>query len=228
MVVVLTTIDSCKKENQATTNVCPATVTDIDGNVYNTLKIGNQCWMQQNLKTTHYRDGSEITEIEDSSSWANAQTQAWCYYNGDAASNTSYGKLYNWYAVTDPSQLCPAGWHVPSDTEWHTLALTLDSTATWFNGVESAFAGGEMKAITLWLPQNTDATNSSGFTALPAGDRYNNGGFPALGSYSGFWSSTQVISTSSAWSRGLNYWSGSLYRGSDEDVLGHSVRCVGD
>ncbi len=98
------------------------TVTDIDGNVYNTVTIGPQVWMQENLKTSRYQDGSAIGEVEDSISWANiyntnSTTPAWCYYGSDAANNATYGKLYNWYAANDPRNVCPAGWHLPTGSD---------------------------------------------------------------------------------------------------------------
>jgi uncharacterized protein (TIGR02145 family) len=146
---------------QTTQNVCK----DIDGNIYETVKIGTQIWMAENLKTSHYRNGSAIKEIEDNTTWANiekagASTPGWCYYNGTAINNPTYGKLYNWYAVNDSRHLCPTGWHVPTDVEFQLLSNDLGGDEV---------AGGKMKATTLWTAPNTGADNSSGFSALPAG-----------------------------------------------------------
>ncbi|MBK9327803.1 MAG: fibrobacter succinogenes major paralogous domain-containing protein [Sphingobacteriales bacterium] len=139
----------------------PSTVTDIDGNVYNVVKIGNQCWMKENLKTTRYNDGSAIPTGLSNTAWEATTNGAYAIYDNNAANNTTYGKLYNWYAV-NTGKLAPAGWHVPTDAEWTTLT-------TYLGGVR--VAGGPMKATTLWASPNVGATNSSGFTGLPAGYR---------------------------------------------------------
>jgi uncharacterized protein (TIGR02145 family) len=204
--------------DQASQKVCQ----DIDSNTYKTVKIGSQIWMAENLKTSHYRDGSDITEIEDYTAWAdisntNSQTPAWCYYGGNPISNT-YGKLYNWYAVTDSRQLCPTGWHVPSDAEFTLLIDYLGGDQV---------AGGHMKAQTLWYVPNTGAGNSSGFTALPAGYRYADGTFYNLGYYANFWSSTEYGS-GTVWNRSLDYNNSSIKRNHFLKKNGLSVRCVGD
>ena len=101
-------------------------ITDIDGNVYNETKIGNQVWMKENFNTTGYRNGDLIQKVTDSAAWAALTTGAWCWYNNDSASNAStYGKLYNWYAVNDSRGFAPLGWHVPSDAEWTKLSTFL-------------------------------------------------------------------------------------------------------
>jgi uncharacterized protein (TIGR02145 family) len=209
---------------QASTGCGTTTVTDIDGNVYNTVTIGTQCWMQQNLKTTHYNNGAAITEIEDSATWANiyntgATTPAWCYYSGNAANNTTYGKLYNWYVVTDPRGVCPTGYHVPTDTDLAVLSNYLGGDAV---------SGGHLKSTSgLWLAPNTGADNSSGFTALPAGCRNYFGNFGTLGSNGSFWSSTPSDGNY-AWSRYLGYYYSGCYSNSFNKDYGFSVRCVGD
>jgi uncharacterized protein (TIGR02145 family) len=200
------------------------TIKDIDSNVYKTVKIGNQVWMAENLKTAHYRDGSPITEIAIDTLWANAKTGAWCYYQSNPANNPIYGKLYNWYAVADTHHLCPTGWHVPMNDEWTVLTDYLGGDTV---------AGGKMKAMTLWKGPNTSADNSSGFSALPAGSRYTDGNrytavtFYYLGNYGCFWSSTEggrVV----AFFRSLDYRSSDVYRYVDGKGNGLSVRCVGD
>ena len=138
------------------------TVTDIDGNVYHTVKIGTQVWMVENLKTTKYNDGTPIPLVTANSSWAILTTPGYCFYNNDANVNkATYGAMYNWYIV-NTGKLCPAGWHVPIDAEWTTL--------TNYLGSENA-AGGKLKefGISHWVTPNDGTTNSSGFTALPAG-----------------------------------------------------------
>ena len=198
------------------------TVTDYDGNVYNTVIIGNQCWMNENLKTAHYDDGTGIAEIEDSATWVNifntnSQAPAWCYYNANDSNNATYGKLYNWYAATDPSEICPTGWHVPSDSDWAVLVNYLG---------DSAVAGGHLKSTSgLWMAPNTGADNSSGFTALPAGLRYPNGSFFWINGAVDMWSSTQYNSDS-AWYFNLRFNSSGAYRDIPSKDFGMSVRCI--
>ena len=197
----------------------PSTVTDIDGNVYNVVTIGNQCWMAENLKTTKYRNGSPIPGNLSDASWSNTTIGAQADYNNDVANTAIYGKLYNWYAVADPAGLCPTGWHVPSDSEWTILAN--------FLGGDSV-AGGKMKAVSpLWASPNTGATNSSGFSGLPGGGRNYAGTYNDGGSIGNWWSSTQN-SSSNAWGRYLSYPSGNVYRYSANKRGGFTVRCVRD
>jgi uncharacterized protein (TIGR02145 family) len=209
--------------------------TDADGNTYTTVTIGTQVWMKENLKVSKYRNGDPIGEVSDAGQWAaiwNNGTPtgraAWCYYNNDAANNTTYGKLYNWYAVADPRGLCPTGWHVPSDAEWTILENFLGGASV---------AGGKMKSTGtieagtgLWYAPNQDATNSSGFTAFPGGYRYY-GGTVAFGSNGAWWSSTEFSSTPStyAWFRGVGRNganSGRSHYG--HKTSGYSVRCLRD
>jgi uncharacterized protein (TIGR02145 family) len=194
-------------------------VTDYDGNVYNTVKIGTQVWMAENLKTTHYSNGEAIPKVTDNAAWINLSAGAMCYYNNDSATNAGvYGALYNWYAVVDSRNLCPAGWHSPTDDEWHSLMLTLDATAQLIPDVESATAGGHLKETGFihWFDSSL-GDNSSGFTAVPGG--YRNGIFTGLGSFANFWSSTD-------WCRVLCWSLVALRWHADVKVSGFSVRCV--
>ncbi|MBI4645984.1 MAG: fibrobacter succinogenes major paralogous domain-containing protein [Bacteroidia bacterium] len=97
------------------------TVTDIDGNIYNTIIIGTQEWMQENLKVIHYRNGDAIPDVTGDTQWSNLSTGAYCNYNNNESNALIYGRLYNWYAVADSRNICPAGWHTPTDAEWTTL-----------------------------------------------------------------------------------------------------------
>lgn len=197
------------------------TIKDIDSNVYKTVRIGSQVWMAENLKTTHYSDGSSIMELELKPLWGNTgkgKTGAWCYYQSDPANNPTYGKLYNWYAVVDPHHLCPIGWHVPSDDEWTVL--------TGYLGGDTV-AGSKMKVKTLFEMPNPGADNSSGFTGLPAGMRDDNGTFGSFGNFGFFWSST-VDSRASAWMRLLGYSSAEAERNYYSKGNGLSIRCIGD
>ncbi|MFN5208535.1 MAG: FISUMP domain-containing protein, partial [Bacteroidota bacterium] len=161
-------------------------MTDQDGNVYNTIVIGTQEWMAENLKASHYRNGDAIPVVADSATWVNTLNGATCFYDNDsAANNCPYGKLYNWYAASDVRNLCPAGWHVPTDAEWTTL--------TTFLGGENV-AGGKMKSTgtQYWLSPNAAADNSSGFSGLPGGSRNDLGSYSLNGHFGFLWSSTET------------------------------------
>ena len=205
-------------------------VTDVEGNVYKTVVIGTQVWMAENLKTTKYNDGITIPHVTDNAAWASLTTPGYCWYNNDAATyKATYGALYNWYTV-NTGILCPMGWHVPSDNEWKELEMHLGMSRNeadlidWRGGDE----GGKLKETSTshWFNPNTGATNESGFTALPGGDRYGiDGTFHDIGNYAGFWSITQY-STGDAWNRNLYYGNSMVYRGIYWKTVGFSVRCL--
>jgi uncharacterized protein (TIGR02145 family) len=225
---------SCTKDSDGNgTPVNPGTVTDASGNTYPTVTIGTQVWMAENLRTTKYRDGSNIPVVTSGTTWANnsnngnpLQQPMMCWYNNDQATYTAnkFGALYNWYAINPATNgnknVCPIGWHVPTNAEWTTL--------TTFLGGESV-AGGKMKSTgtQYWLSPNRDATNSSGWSGLPGGYRFNNGTFNFIGLQGYWWSSTES-STNYAWSRGLGYGYGVVDRGNNARTYGFSVRCVRD
>jgi uncharacterized protein (TIGR02145 family) len=198
------------------------TVKDIDSNIYKTVKIGDKWWMAENLKVTKYRNGDLIPAITDTLEWANLSTGAYCNYNNDLINVVTYGRLYNWYAVTDNRGIAPAGWHVPSNAEWQTLIDFLG---------DSTIAGGKMKETGYehWSSPNTGATNSSGFSALPGGFRYRyKGSFDDMGYLATFWSSTET-SDINAWNRIL-YWDHPEVNRYNhyEKGDGFSVRCAKD
>jgi len=143
-------------------------VKDIDDNVYNTVLIGNQLWMKENLLTTRYSNGDSILHVTDNSEWSNLTEGAWSYYGSSGTANSPYGKLYNWYTVADQRNVCPTGWKVPSASDWMILI-------DYLGGEE--IAGGKLKAVEpqYWASPNTAATNESGFTGLPGGLRYKDG-----------------------------------------------------
>ena len=209
----------------------PSTVVDIDGNVYNVVSIGNQCWMQENLKTTRYKNGALIPTNLTDVQWAATTSGACADYNNDPANTTVYGKLYNWYAVSDPQGLCPTGWHEPEDWEWNVLVKSIDPNAdtTCLGCYQSQTAGGAMKEIGLthWATPNAGATNSSGFTGLPGGYRYYNGPYFLIG-YNGYWWSAAQYSTADAYYRNLNYGNSDVNRNYTNKTYGFSVRCVRD
>jgi uncharacterized protein (TIGR02145 family) len=188
---------------------------------YPSVTICSQKWMDRNLDVTTYRNGDTIAYVTDPTAWVTLTTGAWCYFNNDPSTNATYGKLYNWYAVTDPRGLAPTGWHVPSDAEWTTLGICLGGTSV---------AGGKMKVTgtSTWMTPNVGATNTSGFAGLPGGIRFTDGSFTFLRNFSFWWTSTESNSTYSAWYRSLFYNDGSLSRNAYEKVLGFSVRCLRD
>ncbi len=202
------------------TTTVTTTVNDNEGNVYHTVTIGTQVWMVENLKATKYNDDTSIPLVTDATDWQNLSTPAYCWNDNDEATyKATYGALYNWYTV-NAGNLCPTGWHVPSDAEWTTL--------TTFLGGEDV-AGGKLKeaGTTHWLSPNEEATNESGFTALPGGDRWFNGTFPGIGAGGYWWSSTEH-SSSFAWYRFMYYLLGYVDRDYDAKEVGFSVRCVKD
>ena len=205
---------------------CPGTptVTDIDGNLYHTVQIGNQCWTQSNLKTSKYRNGDNIPTGLSNSAWQNTTSGALAIYNLASVNDGLYGKLYNHFAVTDSRGLCPTGWHVPSDAEWTTLVNHLGGPN---------LAGGALKSTALqptpggWNLPNTGATNSSGFTALPGGRRNYNGAFSLMAD-DGYWWSSSVLSVSDAWLHTLNVDYRNIFRTNSYHSTGFSVRCLKD
>lgn len=212
---------ACKKKNNTSTNPTGTnnTVTDVDGNVYNTVTIGTQVWMKENLKTTHYRNGDAIATGLSNTDWTVTTSGAYAIYDNDAINNTTYGKLYNWYAVVDSRNIAPIGWHIPSETEWSILR-------NFLGGQE--VAGAALKDTTAWKSPNTGATNSSGFTGLPGGIRlYTDGSFTEVGLTGDFWSST-LSDTNAAWGQNLAF--STIYFGqpSSNKNYGYSVRCIKD
>lgn len=151
--------NSLNYSNEITVLTLSVSITDIDGNTYPVVYIGNQIWTKSNLNVSRYRNGDVIPQVTDPTQWNNLTTGAWCYYNNDPANGLIYGKLYNWYAVNDPRGLAPVGYHIPSTNEWDILKASVGGD------------GGKLKEIgtTYWLAPNAGATNSSGFTGLPGG-----------------------------------------------------------
>jgi len=190
----------------------------MDGNVYKTIRIGTQTWMAENLQVTRFRNGDMIAEVADNKEWETLLAGGWCYYSNDSANGEIHGNLYNWFAVNDARGLCPNGWHMPSDKEWQFLIDFLGG---------NKIAGGKIKDTNLWNKPNEGATNSSGFTALPAGVRFFKGNFIYLGRYSGFWSSTEG-NREFAWLRYLDSGNSKATRLFFGKKNGFSCRCVKD
>jgi uncharacterized protein (TIGR02145 family) len=209
------------------------TVTDFDGNVYNTVTIGTQIWMAENLKTTHYANGTAIPLVNSNSSWGvlTITSKAYCWYNDDIANKTTYGALYTWAAAmngsasstANPSSIqgvCPTGWHLPSDAEWTQL--------TTYLGGESV-AGGKLKetGTSHWESPNSGATNETCFTALPGGFRFYDGASAGIGSDGDWWTATELY-TNNAWPRNMGFSIISVRSYYSNKDYGFSVRCVKD
>jgi len=212
------------------------TVTDIDGNIYQTIKIGNQWWMAENLKVTHYRDGTAITNVTDDAAWAALTTEAYSIYNNNASNEVdTYGALYNWYAAVDIKNIAPEGWHVPTDAEWKELEMALgmsqsNADDTGYRGTSegSKLAGrADLWTVDGALENNTEF-GTGGFIALPGGYRHSNhGNYYNVGTLSCFWSATEYGSNF-AWHRKLNYRNSDVDRNYYPKRCGFSVRCVRD
>ncbi|OFY71942.1 MAG: hypothetical protein A3G23_04840 [Bacteroidetes bacterium RIFCSPLOWO2_12_FULL_37_12] len=196
------------------------TVTDIEGNVYSTVTIGTQVWMKENLKITKYRNGNTILTTSATNIPTDSTSKyQWANYNDSNVA--TYGRLYTWYTVTDSRNICPVGWHVPSDAEWTTLTDYLGS---------EEISGGKMKenGTSHWNYPNTGANNSSGFTALPGGYRiYDNGSFWQVGGVGDWWSASEKDATN-AWGRGLSSKYSFATRDNYNKSYGFSVRCIKD
>ncbi len=216
-------------------------ITDIDGNQYYTILIGGQEWMAENLRTTRYRNGDTIPNVTDNTAWTQLSTAAWCNYANDTFYTATYGRLYNWHAAAD-SDLCPQGWHVPTDTDWMGLETALGMPAADLDviGQQRGIAenvGGRLKSTSsVWMSPNTGATNASGFTGLPCGPRDDlSGSFLGLGGSGGWWSSSvsdPVNDPDRAWVRHVFY-SGSfgvtgVGRSRHAKATGTCVRCLKD
>ncbi|RPI03346.1 MAG: hypothetical protein EHM64_12465 [Ignavibacteriae bacterium] len=198
-----------------------AVVSDIDGNVYHTVTIGNQTWLKENLQVTHYRNGDLIPNVTADTLWSKLRTGAYCHYNNYENLVPVYGRLYNWHAVSDSRNIAPAGWHVPSNEEVFALAKFLGGYKT---------AGGKMKEAdtTHWQNPNTDADNASGFTALPGGTRCElNGSFGGFGSYALFWTGASN-GAEYAWKFSLDFDKNILVHNYYYKWVGYSVRCIKD
>jgi uncharacterized protein (TIGR02145 family) len=207
--------NSCKK----TEDTSPA-VTDKDGNVYKTVSIGNQVWMAENLKTTKYLNGdligSTATTTTDISSESTPKYQWPC--GGNETNVATYGRLYTWYAVTDSRNICPTGWHVPTNDEFATLMTAVGG---------DTIAGIKLKetGTTHWSSPNTGATNGSGFTALPGGYRGYTGDYQFI-AYTGYWWTVTGYDANNAYFRGLYYNVKYDHNLTNSMKAGFTVRCL--
>jgi len=185
-----------------------------------TVTIGTQVWMTKNLDVSTFRNGDPIPQAKTDEEWVKAgdnKQPAWCYYENDPANGAKYGKLYNWYAVSDSRGLAPVGYHVPSDAEWEKLVDYLGGEGK---------AGDKMKSKQGWA-EDGNGTNSSGFSGLPGGTRYNYGAFIYIGEYGYWWSFTEN-NTNDAWNCYLSFNYGDVSRNNLNKEEGFSVRCLRD
>ena len=196
-----------------------------DGNSYKVVRIGEQIWMAENLFATIYTDGTSIPNVTDNSAWAALTTGAYCWYNNDIGNKSTYGAIYNWYTV-NTGKLCPADWHVPDNIEWMQLEMALGMTqeqadSSYWRGTDQ---GKQMKSTSGWY-NDGNGNNSSGFSGLPGGMRYYNGGFVNIGSY-GYWWVSGWYSNKFAWSRALCYINTKVAKAGYYKQQGFSVRCI--
>ncbi len=197
-------------------------ISDIDGNEYSTVIIGQQQWMAENLRTTTFNDGTSITHAYEGNEWVNLKTAGYAWYDNDESYGVNYGALYNWYAANS-DQLCPDGWRVATDDDWTQL--------TSYLGGESV-AGGKLKATGtvedgdgLWDAPNEGATNETGFSALPGGSRYVNASFLEMGNQ-GFWWTTLETTEQLAMARRMHAYFAAVQRTEGEKTEGYAVRCI--
>lgn len=219
LVLVLAGLPGCVSESDKSKG--SEQIRDVDGNVYQTIGIGDQVWMAEDLKTTRFNDGTPIPRVENYDEWAGLTLPAYSWYNNDSMYREEFGALYNYYAV-ESGKLCPEGWHVPSDEDWISLETSL-------GGVWNA--GGALKeaGTAHWKTPNTGASNKSGFTALPGGYRSYNGTFNWMRTYGLWWSATEK-----SWYGGppkviyrdLRYDGQDIRRDISEKNSGLLVRCI--
>jgi uncharacterized protein (TIGR02145 family) len=196
-------------------------VEDSEGNIYFTVEFEEQEWMKENLIISKYNNGDDIPQVQSAAEWAALTTGAYCYYYNE--NDKGYGKLYNWYAVNDKRGICPEGWHVPTDNDWNILVNV-------YEGIN--LAGGKLKAVATvpdehprWINPNANATDESEFSAVPGGFRAADGEFKHIGSFGGWWTSTDEYNDN-AWNYGMSYNDEEIHRFARNKKSGYSVRCV--
>lgn len=218
-VALIAFMSSCSKEDkEMEAFYFLETVNDIEGNQYKIIKIYNQTWFAENLKTTTFNDGTPINDGTDADVWSKTDSASYCWYSNDSNQYKDiYGALYNWHAVNS-GKLCPQGWKVPDEENWQWLVDSLKGENV---------AGGKMKhqGTLYWTATNTGATNSSGFRALPGGYRNIISEYKNLKDY-GFWWSASSQDDGNAWYHCLYYYSAKIYRNHTKHNMGFSVRCV--
>lgn len=229
---------SCKKKETPTKAIETGSVTDVDGNTYKTVKIGNQWWMVENLRTKHYRNGVAVPSMlptDPDTLWANAKKGFFCSYYNDNSNIPLYGLLYNWNVVADTNHIAPAGWHVPSDDEWKELERYLGMSGADADKVNwrGRHEADKMKLASPygWVTYGSIwSTNESGFSAQAGSCRLFNAtwGYPSVQSTGFWWSSTLRSGNNEPWYRYLDYKKSSVFRYYGPKQYGMSIRCVKD
>jgi uncharacterized protein (TIGR02145 family) len=228
------------KETNIPDEVLPSgTVTDIEGNVYNTIIIGEQTWMKENLKVTKFNDGNAINLVTDNVAWSKYEAPAYCWYNNDSTNKDIYGALYNRLTISE--KVCPDGWHVPSDNNWFKLEMYLgvggvDVTFAWLESAPYSWIGveegGKLKENShYWNNPNKSATNTSGFSGRPGGVRGIDGKFGYLGHSGVWWTASDKMVTLRLVHlyRLLQFDHSDIWRSySDRNSFGLSIRCLKD
>ena len=210
LIIFLVLVVNCEKSTKPEDSI--STVTDVDGNIYKTIKIGDQWWMAENLKVIHYRNGELISDV-----WV---------YDDNETNAESYGRLYSWHAVNDSRNIAPSGWHIPTDAEWKELEMQIGMSRSEADddGYRGTDEGSKLKSTTGW---NSDGngTDDYDFAALSAGYRSIHGGFYLTGKDTDFWSSSEQ-SSDHAWHRRLDYGYSKIRRFYTIKGNGFSIRCV--
>lgn len=223
----LASITSCSKDEEKN-GIEFGSVTDIDGNEYKTVVIGNQEWMAENLKTTKYNDGVDINNVTNDEAWGTQITGAYSWYINDVNYADTCGALYNWYTI-NTSKLCPSGWRVPTDAEWKILEGMVDTQYGVGDPIwneqdrRGNDAGQKLKTITGWASEG-NGTNDYRFSAFPAGYRASNGFFTGY-SYITQWWCASGIDDNYAWRRNMHHDDGAVGRNPSVKKNGYSVRC---
>ncbi len=214
IIIAVFVATGCSKSDDGTGDI-----SDFEGNTYKTVRIGEQVWMAENLRSTVLNDGTPLKLVTDSTAWKALTSPGYCWYDNDISNKDIYGALYNAF-TTDSSNICPAGWHIPSKEDWQQLVTYLG---------DSLNAGGMLKetGTRYWQDPNTGADNISGFSALGAGIRYFQGTFSSLLDYSAIWSAT-ASDDAGQWFIGLYYGSSSASFGHRKRTYGLSIRCIKD
>ena len=228
LLIIISFLISCDNNPANSEEIETGTLSDFDGNIYKTVKIGDQWWMAENLKVTHYRNGDSILNITNNDEWAHLDTSAYCCYNNDINNFDTYGCLYNWYAIGDNRNIAPEGWHVPSDEEWKILEMYIGLSQDEANSdrYRGTSEGKKLKAKSGWNSKG-NGTDEFGFTVLPGGFRFLYGYFVYIGDFAIFWSSTDT-SNNEAWFRELECDSINIYRGYYKKEVGFSMRLISD
>ena len=207
------------------------TVTDVEGNVYNTVTIGNQTWLAENLKTTKYNDNTFIPNVTDTLAWRTLTTAAYSWYRNNVSNKDVYGALYNWFAIKR-NKLCPSGWHVATDADFNNLEIFLGVPTTQIGlwGWRGTIQGAQLKSSSGWSNPGNSNTNKSGFSALPGGYRQgSHGTFNGLGVITIFWTSTDDsinYKPNVAWYRRLDGIENKIYKATTGKTAGQYVRCI--